>query len=1195
MASNNSLLDTNLNASPYFDDFDPTKQFYKILFKPRTAVQTRELNQLQTVLQNQIASFGQNIFKEGSVIKGCSFTFDNKYAYVKLVDTYANGTALTVSDLNGLIVNNPNGLQAKIIDYQEGRITADPDLNTIYMKYLNSGTYSNGVSQSQFDASDILSFYTVANTYQGQVLAANVSNVAGFGYAFTTTEGIIFKKGYFIYVTPQTSIISKYSNVPDNISVGFDAKESIVTSNIDDSLFDNAAGSPNYAAPGADRLKLESTLVTRQSSYSNTEAFFALVDFKNGVPVTIRNDTQFNSVAKEVARRTHETNGNFVVNPFVVTSKAIANTSDPSYANNFNATVSKGLGYVEGYRVEFLNNTTKQVRRGVDYNTIYQQGVSLNFGYYVLAQELSGDFGDSSAIVQIELHNVAKTSITSRTYLASGYSSTTKIGTAYIKGFAYDNGNQGTAGSQYRVYLFNIAMNPGSNFSDVKSLIYRSGGANKGVADVALSYNLTSNTDIAKIYSSTLNSMIYRFGQKALKSDGFGNTSFYYRKIANSQMLVGGTATVGISIPSGTGSETFSYSGTLSTTQMNDFIVTPLANGYSTNKTSTVQTYSDNTAVRGTSTLFAAEYAVGDTIYINSTLRTILSISNNIFLSLDANSTSNSSGLSHQKAFITGNPIPFSISRPSRSMSIAANTLTITLGDSANAAFNIQVTHTLKRAATTSVQKQINKGVYVKIDCSNNSGGVNGPWSLGLPDVYAIEGIYLDTTGNKAYTASGTNFANSFILDNGQRDSHYDIASLSAASPAVVNKLNSNTVMLVKLSTFTYNVSQGKGFFNANSYPIDDANVSNTTAITTSQIPYYVASTGDFYDLRDCLDFRPYGSNTAAVTSTIGSATVNPTSTLSFNYTPYLPAPDSIFQSDVQYYMGRTDRLALDIGGNLVVTEGLPDVNNPAAPIERSGTMTLSLLKIPPYPSLTTDEARAFRRYDNAIQTQPTQNRRYTMKDIAGFDKRITNLEYYTSLSLLESSAATLQVRSTATGQNRFQNGIFVDPFNGFDLSNTKHPKFYIAMDPSRTELRPAFAQFRSDFTFDSTLSSGVQKHGDLVMLPHTSNNVLIQQGFASKYRNCIEGNIYNWKGVITLSPTGSAAPDLTTSPDITNSIDLAQNWVNLENAWGTQWGNWETISTTYANTLITASNTTSQHVANTPATLLNTSTQWTK
>jgi hypothetical protein len=35
--------ETNLNVSPYFDDFDPTKNYYKVLFKPGYPVQAREL------------------------------------------------------------------------------------------------------------------------------------------------------------------------------------------------------------------------------------------------------------------------------------------------------------------------------------------------------------------------------------------------------------------------------------------------------------------------------------------------------------------------------------------------------------------------------------------------------------------------------------------------------------------------------------------------------------------------------------------------------------------------------------------------------------------------------------------------------------------------------------------------------------------------------------------------------------------------------------------------------------------------------------------------------------------------------------------------------------------------------------------------------------------------------------------------
>jgi hypothetical protein len=56
-------LDTNFNQDPYHDDYDADKDFHRILFKPGVAVQARELTQLQTILQNQIERFGDNILK----------------------------------------------------------------------------------------------------------------------------------------------------------------------------------------------------------------------------------------------------------------------------------------------------------------------------------------------------------------------------------------------------------------------------------------------------------------------------------------------------------------------------------------------------------------------------------------------------------------------------------------------------------------------------------------------------------------------------------------------------------------------------------------------------------------------------------------------------------------------------------------------------------------------------------------------------------------------------------------------------------------------------------------------------------------------------------------------------------------------------------------------------------------------------
>ena len=62
---------TNLNVAPYFDDYDSSSDFYRVLFKPGYPVQARELTALQSILQNQIEKFGQHFFKEGAKVIPC--------------------------------------------------------------------------------------------------------------------------------------------------------------------------------------------------------------------------------------------------------------------------------------------------------------------------------------------------------------------------------------------------------------------------------------------------------------------------------------------------------------------------------------------------------------------------------------------------------------------------------------------------------------------------------------------------------------------------------------------------------------------------------------------------------------------------------------------------------------------------------------------------------------------------------------------------------------------------------------------------------------------------------------------------------------------------------------------------------------------------------------------------------------------
>lgn len=1162
-------LDTNISRNPYFDDFNPKAGYYKILFKPRVATQVRELNQIQSTFQDQIDKFGRSIYKEGSIVEGCTFAFDNKRQYIKVSDNFTNGSTYTIDDYLNQYVVNDNGLKAKIVYVTSGFESQAPNTNTIYVKYVNGATFSNGSPQTVFSPNDTLSIVSSANLSLGEINVlsnthnANVGVPVGTGYMMSVTEGVVFKKGTFLYVQPQSVLVTPYSSYPDGLSVGFNADESIITAAANNALYDNAAGYPNYSAPGADRLKISPSLVVRDSAdVTNSASFFSIADFKGGFPITAKQTAQYSSLGDEMARRTYETNGDFVVAPFVLSTQIKNVTQDEDYNTHVNLRVSKGIGYPKGYRVEYLNNNVVSLRKGMDFVSAAGQSITTNFGYYISASDFAGEFGDSSRVVQVELHNTAKNAVSSGALLGVNYSSATKIGNAYVRGFMYDQGTPGTANAEYVVYLFGVTMDAGANFADVRSLIYRDSGANKGVADVVTTIN-ARGANTAVINQPNLGSMLFAFGQNALKPDGFDNTEFTYRRKGTTQILVDGTASLTVPAAAGTGSEQFAYIGTLSSAQKQRIYVVPTSAGQSANLTGNVAITSGANAVTGTGTAFLSEYRVGDYITVNGDDGLIDTIANNTYLRCAYNFTTSNANSRHAKSFPVGQPIPIS-NRNGRTIVCTTSTATLNLGETISGAFNVDMFYDVRRYDTVPVRKVVQRDVVVKINCATNNGGKTGPWSLGIPDVIAVKKIYISSA---AYATSGTDRSSYFELDNGQRDAYYGLASINLKSTAPANLIRSTSKITVVVDCFTHDQSAGRGFFSANSYPIDDANTANTNAITTQEIPLYLSESGRVYDLRDVVDFRVIAANTAAVTNSAASATENPASTVSFSVYPYLPSPDSTFETDIQYYLSRRDRIVLDTNGVVKVLEGKPRVSKPIAPDERKGTMTLGFASVPPYPSLSVDVARTYNRYDYAIQTEVSQNRRYTMKDIGTLESRIETLEYYTSLSLLEKSTADLQVRSSTTGQNRFQNGLFVQPFKGFDLSDVKNTQYMAAIDGSRTEMRPAIMRESILMAVDTARSTGIKKAGDLVLLDYTSNNVYISQPYASKKRNCVEGNVYTWKGVLTLYPSVSTLVDTTIGPTVVNNIDLASNWLVADKAWNMSWGDWIDTSTKISST----------------------------
>ena len=101
--------ETNLNVSPYFDDFDASKDFHKVLFKPGLPIQARELTTLQSILQNQVEQVGTHLFKEGSCVIPGQINYNNNLFAVEVEQSFL-GTDITdyTDDLLDEIVTGSN-------------------------------------------------------------------------------------------------------------------------------------------------------------------------------------------------------------------------------------------------------------------------------------------------------------------------------------------------------------------------------------------------------------------------------------------------------------------------------------------------------------------------------------------------------------------------------------------------------------------------------------------------------------------------------------------------------------------------------------------------------------------------------------------------------------------------------------------------------------------------------------------------------------------------------------------------------------------------------------------------------------------------------------------------------------------------------------------------------------------------------
>ena len=1170
-------IETNLNQSPYFDDFDEKKNFHRVLFRPGFGVQARELTQLQSILQNQIERFADEVVFDGKIISGVGLNTET-VDYVKIRDKDANNRVLLLNDFyesngksaNAIITGESTGLTAQLISASEGSEAAAPNYLTVFVKYTNSGTDKQSKS---FDPNEVLIFRNRSDNEF--IVAANTitSSPTGLGLRASVTDGVIYHKGHFVRVAPQSIIIEKYNTTP-NKKVGFETREYLINSNEDSSLLDNASGATNFSAPGADRLKMEPFLATRaiDADTANTATFFSIANIENGLIVQ-RTNEELAGVTTLIADRIYETNGNFAVEPFNVRIRENLKRDDnlgrfeDGDITKLVAEIEPSIAYVKGNRISIEETVVREFDKATDIDTKDARVIGQAIGNYVIVDELCGTW-DFQGLREVELYDQASNSISGLNF-STQTPQGSKIGTARVRGLQWHAGTMGSPTGQFRLYLFDIQMNSGESFSDVKTIYQSNDVGADALADVVLT------AGNALIQESTLKTLVFPFTQKGTKTlrDENNNvdTQFVIRteKTVNFDQL--GTTTVSPNTAHAGGTETLNDTGTPLTNvdERNIIVISKDAVNTENHTGHIVQV--TGTTVSGNGTTFLQSYQPGDmmTIIDPSTSTEysaiVASISDNISLELTENPGLSTGGLryAHRTSFPKGYVFDLSSNGEVNSTS-TQHQISLRQANLTNS-FTASVYFDVLRSDASPISKTVRKNRFVHINTTTHPNGPFGPYSLGVPDAYELVKVYKGTpTG---VSTDDPEITNQFLLDSGMKDSFYDTSSISLKPEATTQLVDVG--LLVEFNYFEKNTSTGIGFYSVDSYPIDDASESNNEAIRTEEIPLFISpTTGEQYDLRDSIDFRPSKTATAtpSSTGTVAAAPTNPTFSTTYSIDSdgsYTPTPDANFQTDVQFYLPRKDAITLTKEGNLEVIRGVPSIN-PQPPMAGQNSMILAVLDIPVFPSLSPHVSKNINRFDYRVGLQIRNNRRFTMEDLRTIEQRIRNLEYYSSLNALEASAKDKQIFGQS-GLDRFKNGFLVDNFDGHNVADTTKLGYRAAIDRNKSLLRPTYERNDISFSYDLILSSqNVTKTGDLVTLDY-DHVTFINQSYASKLRNPVQELTFNWKGEILLNPSMDNSSDITTLPDIQLDFDgmysAIEEVANRAGVTGTDWGNWTTTS----------------------------------
>ena len=237
--------------------------------------------------------------------------------------------------LNQKIIGATTGVSATVVKILSAE-ESEQDTLTLYVQYESSGDITTDFDDFD-DGENLITNIDILSGVEnstfipaGETFATTISsNAAATGAAFSVNEGVYFVRGNFVTVNTQTIILDQYDNIPTG-RVGLKILEETINSDEDPNLTDNSKGFNNFAAPGADRLKISCTLHFKDSDDLNDDDFVELASFVNGDVKTQTTTSQYNLIADELARRTFDESGDYITKPFSIKVRESAISEKPA-------------------------------------------------------------------------------------------------------------------------------------------------------------------------------------------------------------------------------------------------------------------------------------------------------------------------------------------------------------------------------------------------------------------------------------------------------------------------------------------------------------------------------------------------------------------------------------------------------------------------------------------------------------------------------------------------------------------------------------------------------------------------------------------------------------------------------------------------------------------------------------------------